>query len=429
MHGLVRQRFASEGMVAHDRAADGSVVDGSVVDGSVVDSGAANSGVAGNGAAIAPAADGRVPGEAGPPVSGEVPRWLRAAAAWAWRILLLAGALYIIARVAAVLYVVVVPCAAALLLTALLQPLAARLRRRGWPPLAATWCTLLGAIIVLAGATALATARVQAEYPALLAQLRHTTAQIQSWLSGAPFHLKTGNLDKASSAIVKYISQHQSLVEGTVVTGGRIAAEVLAGVVLTFFVTFFLIKDGRKIWVWLIHRAQPQNKARIDQAGRSAWQAVVYYVRGTVVVAAIHAIVMGITLSVMNAPLAVPLALFMFLAAFVPLVGVLVAGGLAILVTLAANGWPEAVIVLGVLVVMNQLEGHLLQPQIVGKMVRLHPLAVILVLAVGGVVAGIAGAVVAVPITAALSRAIPELRGEDPVEAGTADAGPTGDPG
>jgi predicted PurR-regulated permease PerM len=362
-----------------------------------------------------------------------VPRWLRTAAAWAWRILLLAGALYIVARVAAVLYVVVVPCAAALLLTALLQPLAARLKRRGWPPLAATWCTLLAAIIVLAGATALATARVQAEYPALLAQLRHTTAQIQSWLAGAPFHLRTGDLDKASSGIVKYISQHQSLVEGTVVTGGRIAAEVLAGVVLTLFATFFLIKDGRKIWVWLIHRAQPQNKARIDRAGQSAWQAVVYYVRGTVVVAAIHAIVMGVTLTIMSAPLAVPLALFMFVAAFIPLVGVLLAGGLAILVTLAAKGWLAAVIVLGILVVMNQLEGHLLQPQIVGKMVRLHPLAVILVLAVGGVVAGIAGAVVAVPITAALSRAIPELRadderddggGEDAQEdAGHADAG------
>ena len=410
MRGLVRQRLASADMVADGRVADGSVVDGSAAGKGAADNSAADNSAADNSAAMTPAVGRSV---AGGPRPGEVPRWLRMAAAWAWRILLLAGALYIVARVAAVLYVVVVPCAAALLLTALLQPLAARLRRRGWPPLTATWCTLLGAIIVLAGATALATARVQAEYSALLAQLRHTTAQIQSWLSGPPFHLKTGNLDKASSAILKYISQHQSLVEGTVVTGGRIAAEVLAGVVLTFFVTFFLIKDGRKIWVWLIHRAQPQNKSRIDRAGRSAWQAVVYYVRGTVVVAAIHAVVMGITLSIMSAPLAVPLALFMFLAAFVPLVGVLVAGGLAILVTLAAKGWLAAVIVLGVLVVMNQLEGHLLQPQIVGKMVRLHPLAVILVLAVGGVVAGIAGAVVAVPITAALSRAIPELRADD----------------
>jgi predicted PurR-regulated permease PerM len=122
---------------------------------------------------------------------------------------------------------------------------------------------------------------------------------------------------------------------------------------------------------------------------------------------------MGITLSIMNAPLVAPLSLFMFLAAFVPLVGVLAAGGLAILVVLAAKGWVFAVILLGIMIVMNQLEGHLLQPQVVGKMVRLHPLAVILVLAVGGVVAGIAGAVVAVPITAAATRAVRALRDDD----------------
>jgi predicted PurR-regulated permease PerM len=136
----------------------------------------------------------------------------------------------------------------------------------------------------------------------------------------------------------------------------------------------------------------------------------VYYVRGTSAVAAIHAVVMGITLTIIGAPLVAPLALFMFVAAFVPLVGVLVAGALALLVVLATKGWIAAIIVLIVLVVMNQLEGHLLQPQVVGKMVRLHPLAVILVLAVGGVVAGIAGAVVAVPITAAVTRAARALR-------------------
>jgi predicted PurR-regulated permease PerM len=337
---------------------------------------------------------------------------LRVAAAWAWRLLLLAVVLYILARAAAVLYIVVVPCAASLLLTALLSPLATRLRRRGLSPLTATWCTLLLAFVAVAGVAALVTTRIQSEYPALLAQLRHTATQVQSWLSGAPFHLKTVNLGKLSSGVVKYISQHQSLVEGTVVTGGRIVAETLAGVVLTCFVTFFLIKDGQKIWAWLIHRMRPANRERIDRAGQSAWIAVEHYMRGTVAVAAIHAVVMGTTLTIMNAPLAVPIALFMFLAAFIPLVGALLAGTFAVLVTLAAKGWVDALIVLGILLVMNQLEGHLLQPQIVGKMVRLHPLAVILVLAVGGVVAGIAGAVVAVPITAALSRAIHELQPE-----------------
>jgi predicted PurR-regulated permease PerM len=155
---------------------------------------------------------------------------------------------------------------------------------------------------------------------------------------------------------------------------------------------------------------RPATFERVDRAGKAAWTTVEYYVRGTVVVAAIHAVVMGSTLTIIGAPLAVPIALFMFLAAFVPLVGVLIAGTLAVLVTLAAKGWVSALIVLGILIVMNQLEGHLLQPQIVGKMVRLHPLAVILVLAVGAVVAGIAGAVVAVPLTAALSRFIPEVQ-------------------
>jgi predicted PurR-regulated permease PerM len=135
-------------------------------------------------------------------------------------------------------------------------------------------------------------------------------------------------------------------------------------------------------------------------------------------VAAIHAVVVGVALSVMGVPLALALALLVFLAAFVPLVGLLVAGALAILVTLAANGWVDAVILLGVLVIEDQLEAHLLQPQVVGRVIRLHPLAVILALAVGAVLAGIAGAVVAVPVVAVITRALPELRRREPGDLG-----------
>jgi predicted PurR-regulated permease PerM len=341
----------------------------------------------------------------------DVPRWLRTGAAYSWRLLLLLAVLYLLARVAAVLYIVVVPCTAAFLLTALLQPLAVRLRRHGWGPMAATWTTLLTAIIVLAGVGALVTNRVQAEYPSLLNQVKHTSNQVQSWLAGPPFHLRTANIESVFDNLVTYLSQHRSAVEGTVVTGGRIVAEVLAGLVLMFFVTFFLIKDGDRIWRWLISALSPARRHRMDRAGHAAWNAVVHYIRGTVVVAAIHASVMGITLSIIGAPLVAPLAVLMFLAAFVPLVGALLAGALAILVVLAAKGWILALVVLGILIVMNQLESHLLQPQVVGKMVHLHPLAVILVLAIGGVVAGIFGAVIAVPLTAAVTRALPELRG------------------
>jgi predicted PurR-regulated permease PerM len=409
--GLRFGKAAADGVVAEETPPDGEPAR------PAADNGTAPTEAAPTEAAPTEAAPNGAPGAGARPAAappelqaGSVPRWLQTSAAWSWRLLLLAAALYVAARVAALLYIVVVPCAAAILLTALLQPLTARLRRRGMSPLAATWCTLLLAIVLLGGAGWLVTTRVQADYPSLVTQFKHTTTQVQAWLAGPPFHLHTGSLQQLSNDVVKYLSQHKSAVEGTVVTGSRIVVELLAGVVLCFFVTFFLIKDGDRIWQWLTSRFQPERRRRAGLAGAAAWQAVVYYVRGTSAVAAIHAVVMGITLTIIGAPLVVPLALFMFLAAFVPLVGVLVAGAVALLVVLATKGWIAAIIVLIVMVVMNQLEGHLLQPQVVGKMVRLHPLAVILVLAVGGVVAGIAGAVVAVPITAAITRAARALR-------------------
>jgi predicted PurR-regulated permease PerM len=347
-----------------------------------------------------------------------VPGWLQTGAAWSWRLLLLAAALYLIARVIGVLYIVVVPCTAALLLTALLQPLTARLRRAGLPGLAATWGTLLIAALVLGGIVLLVTNRVSADYPTLVNETRHTTTQVESWLSGPPFHIKSSNVQNALNNIPGYLSKHKALVEGTVVTGGKIAAEFFGGLVLMLFVMFFLIKDGDRIWAWLIGALRPETAERVNRAGHAAWLAVVYYMRGTVVVAAIHAVVIGVTLFIMGAPLVIPLAVLVFLAAFVPLVGLLVAGTLAILVTLAAKGWVAAVILLGVLIIEDQLEGHLLQPQVVGRVIRLHPLAIILSLAVGGVLAGVAGAVVAVPIVAVITRAVPELRRRDPAPGG-----------
>ncbi|HEY2268331.1 MAG TPA: AI-2E family transporter, partial [Streptosporangiaceae bacterium] len=358
---------------------------------------------------------------AGSPEPGQVPGWLHTGAAWSWRLLLLAAAIYLIARVLGVLYIVVVPCVVALLLTALLQPLAARLRRAGLPALAATWTTLLIAVAVLGGLGMLIANRVSADYPALVAETRHTISQIESLLAGPPLHLKSNSVHRLLNDIPGYLSKHRALVEGTVATGGRIVSEFFGGLVLMLFVMFFLIKDGERIWDWLLGAMRTPTARRVDRAGHAAWLAVVYYMRGTVAVAAIHALVVGVALSVMGVPLALPLALLVFLAAFVPLVGLLVAGALAILVTLAAKGWVDAVILLGILVIEDQLEAHLLQPQVVGRVIRLHPLAVILALAAGGVLAGIVGAVVAVPVVAVITRALPELRRREPGDLGPDD--------
>jgi predicted PurR-regulated permease PerM len=352
------------------------------------------------------------PGQRGQLAQPRVPGWLERTAGWAWRLLILGALIYVLFRLVSTLRLVVLPCVAALLLTALLQPLTQRLRRLGMPALGATWCTVLAALAVLAGVVTIAATRTSADYQRLVTDLGDTTKDLQRWLEGAPFHLHRAGLTQLSNRLLTFLKQHQLAVAGTVLSGGKIFVEVLAGLVLALFVTFFLLKDGERIWEWLTDFLGHGARTRARGAGAAAWLALTWYVRGTVAVAAIHAVVIGFALWVLGVPLLVPLVILVFVAAFIPLVGILVAGTLAVAVTLGTRGWAAALILVAVFIVENQLESHLLQPLVVGRMVRFHPLAIILVLAVGGVVGGIAGAVVAVPLAAALFRAIPYLLGQ-----------------
>jgi len=314
--------------------------------------------------------------------------------------------------VADALRLVVLPLIAALLASALLQPFTSLLRRAGLRPLAATWCTILAAAAVLGGVGTLIANRVQADYPMLAAEVRRTVREVQVYLAGPPFHFTGVRLGQLSTKLLNYLAQHKSLLFGTVVTGGRYFLEVLTGLILTVFITFFLLKDGRKIWSWLISGLRPQAHSRAVSAGDAAWQALVSYIRGTTVVAAIHSVFIGLALWLLGVPLVIPLVLLVFIAAYIPLIGILVVGALAILVTLATQGPLAAVILLAVFLAENQIESHLLQPLVVGRIVRLHPLAIIVVLAVGGIVAGIPGAIIAVPAAAVVSYAWPYLRGD-----------------
>jgi predicted PurR-regulated permease PerM len=286
------------------------------------------------------------------------------------------------------------------------------------PSLAATWCTILAAVIVLAGLGTLAANRVSADYPLLSAETKHTASEIRAYLAGPPFHLNGARIQQFINKIGPYLAAHKSLVAGTVLTGGRYFIELGTGLVLILFITFFLLKDGSKIFGWLTGGMPPEARGRTRNAGTAAWQALVNYIRGTTAVAAIHAVFIGLALWLLGVPLLVPLIILVFLAAYIPLVGILVVGALAILITLATKGWIAAVILLAVFVVENQIEGHLLQPLVVGRLVRLHPLAIILVLAVGGIIAGIPGAIVAVPTAAVVFYAWPHLRRAPDADAG-----------
>jgi predicted PurR-regulated permease PerM len=316
---------------------------------------------------------------------------------------------YAVVRIVDSLRLIVLPCAIALLLCALLHPVTERLRR--WmPSLAATWLTMLLALGVLGGVGTFVGVQANDEFPFLVDRIQHTVKQGQNWLVTGPLHLKSSQLQSAVDELLNQLQQQRGKVLGTVFTGATVAGEVIASIVFLFFVTFFLLKDGRGIWNWLIG-GFGRYRDRFDRAGRASWETLSQYVHGTVIVAAIHAIVIAVTLAVMGVPLVAPLAVIVFFGSFIPIVGILVAGALAVLVVFSVKGGIAALVFLGILVLEQQLEGHVLQPLVVGRWVRFHPLAIILAITVGGVVAGIPGAAVAVPTAAVIYRAVPALRG------------------
>jgi predicted PurR-regulated permease PerM len=337
-----------------------------------------------------------------------MPPALESAAALCWRLIVVGIVLYAFARVVSALRLVFLPCAGALLLCALLYPVTGWLRRR-MPALAATWMTVLVALCVLGGVGTFVGLEANQQFPHLAARVERIARDIQNWLLKGPLHLKSSQLQAFVDSIVKQLQEQRGRVAKAIFTGATFAGELLAGTVLMFFVLFFLLKDGPRIWGWFI-RAFGRHRTRADRAGRAAWRALSQYVHGTVTIAAIHSIVIAVTLVIMGVPLVAPLAVVVFFGSFIPIVGILVAGALAVLVVVSFKGVIAALVFIGILILEQQLEGHLLQPLVVGRWVHLHPLAIILAIAIGSVLGGIPGAVFAVPAAAVLYRAWPALR-------------------
>jgi predicted PurR-regulated permease PerM len=192
-----------------------------------------------------------------------------------------------------------------------------------------------------------------------------------------------------------------------------LAVEALGAAALTLVLLFFLLKDGRSMWSWLIGHVPARRRGRIEPAGAAGWDALSGYVRGTVIVAAVDAIGIGAALLIVGVPLALPLILLTFVAAFVPIIGATVAGAAAVLVALVANGPVDALIILAAVIIVQQAEGNLLEPLVMGRAVHLHPAVILLAVAAGTVLAGVAGAIVAVPVVAVAYRVITTLANSD----------------
>jgi len=253
--------------------------------------------------------------------------------------------------------------------------------------------------------------------PKLQQQVSDSLEQIRDWLVQGPLHLRQEQIQGFLDDTIDAIQDNQSALTQGAITTATTIGEILTGFVLTVFILIFFLYDGAGIWRFVTRGVPTRVRDRVDVAGRRGFAALVSYVRATAAVALVDAIGIGIGLAIVGVPLVVPLAALVFLAAFVPIIGAVLAGTVAVLVALVANGFVPALIVLAIVVGVMQLESHVLQPWLLGRAVRLHPLAVVLAIAAGLVAAGIAGALLSVPLLAVLNAGIKSLvneRGTDP---------------
>ncbi|MBD0669364.1 AI-2E family transporter, partial [Streptomyces sp. CBMA156] len=339
-----------------------------------------------------------------------VPWGLRVAAESTWRLLLLGAALYVVFYVVDMLRLVAFSVLASLLITALLAPSVSWLRRRGVPRSLAAGGVFLSGLAGIGLVGWFVVWQVTTNLTVVTNQVKTGVNQLKDWLITGPLHLTEQQITNFADQITKAITTNTDRLTSVSLTGAQIAVEVLTAVMMTFFSTFFFLYDGERIWTWLIRGLPRRSRFAMAGAGPKAWTTLTAYVRGTVCVAFIDAVCIGICIDLLGVPLAMPLAVIIFLGAFVPLVGALVTGTVAVLIGLVTQGPWTALMVLVVLVAVMQVESHILQPLILGRAVRVHPLGVVLGVAAGGIIGGIGGAVVAVPLIAVTNTVVSHLR-------------------
>ncbi len=350
-----------------------------------------------------------------------VPWGVDLAAAWAWRFLVIAAAGYVVGRVLGALMVIVLPVVIALFIAALVEPVVSWLERRGLPRPAATGLVVVAGIAGVAGLLTLAGNQVANGAQDLADSVSEGFAQIIDWLKTGPLHASDSEindyLDQAQEAISDFAREGDYLSHlGEV---GSVLGHVVAGFFIVLFSTYFFLADGQRIWAWFVRLTPRASRMHVDGSGQVAWVSLTQFVRATVIVAAVDAIGIMIVAAILGVPFVMAIGVLVFLGAFVPMVGATVAGAVAVLVALVDQGPITALLMLGGVVLVQQIEGHVLQPFLMGRFVSVHPLGVIIAIGVGVLVAGIPGALIAVPLAAALNAVAQHLAantrpGDDP---------------
>jgi len=345
------------------------------------------------------------------PADTGVPPAVQVASAWAWRFLVIAGAFAVISWVMRYLSEILIPVVVGVLLTALLVPVTNALQRLRLPRGAAAGITVLGLIAVVSGLLTVVGAQIRSGFPELSTKVTEGITQLRD--------LVRINLNVSDQQISDYLEKARHAIATSSGLGARAAevgttvTHVVAGLFIALFCTFFFLYEGQRIWTWLVRLFPRVARAKADSSGRQAWVSLTAFVRATILVAAVDAVGIAIGAAALGLPLVSAIGILVFVGSFVPVVGALVTGSVAVLVALVAKGPLVALLMVGVVIAVQQLESHVLQPFLLGRAVSVHPLAVILAIGSGVVIAGIVGALVAVPTAAVLNTVVNHLAGND----------------
>jgi predicted PurR-regulated permease PerM len=332
-----------------------------------------------------------------------VPRGMVIAGAWSWRVLLVVGVVAVFVWLVIQLRIIVIPFLVALLVSALLVPFSAWLQRHRWPKWVAVVVSLVGFLVVVAGLFTLVVLQIVDGWPALRDRSIASYEELRQFLLASPLHLTEGQLNGyVRDALAALQQDSQPLLRGALSIGST-AGHVGAGLVLTLFTTIFLLVGGGDIWRWVVRMFPRAARDAVDGAGRAGWLTLTNFVKVQIFVAFVDAVGIGLGALLLGLPLVGPIAIAVFLGSFVPVVGAVATGAIAVLIALVYNGWVVALLMLAVVILVQQIEGHLLQPFVMGSAVKVHPLAVVFAVAAGALLAGIPGALFAVPVVAVLN--------------------------
>ncbi|NJC21721.1 putative PurR-regulated permease PerM [Arthrobacter pigmenti] len=343
---------------------------------------------------------------AGRSAGEDVPYALRVSAAWSWRVGLVIVVSGVLIWLLSHISLLVIPLMVAGLLSSLLTPLVTFLRRHRFPNGVAVAATVISFLLVVGGTLSLVGQQLAVGFADLWDEALAGIQQIQDWLSDGPLHLTSAQIDNFIDEAATAVENNSGMIVSGALSFGSSAGYFLAGLLLTVFALIFFLLDGERIWRFTAGLAPRRARAAVAGAGQRGWTSMANYVRVQILVAFIDAVGIGLGAAIIGVPLVLPLTVLVFLGSFIPIIGALFTGMVAVLLALVANGWVNALVMLAIVLLVQQVEGHILQPFVMGRAVSLHPLAVVLAVAGGSLLAGIPGALFSVPVLAILNTVV-----------------------